>query len=234
MGRTRVLVVEDDPAIRQGMVDALGFQGYEALEAADGEAGLEKALHGDYDILLLDLVLPVRDGLDILREVRRCRPTVPVIILTARGSEDDRVKGLRLGADDYVVKPFSVRELLARIEAVIRRSPERPAEVKEVRFPGGVASLARREVVLGDGERRELSELEAELLRHLAANADRTISREELLSRVWRVNPRGIETRTVDMHVARLREKLGDDGSDPRIIRTVRGKGYIFEAGGRP
>ena len=231
MATTRILVVEDDAAIRRGILDALAFQGFGTLEAGDGDSGLERALHGEYDLLLLDLVLPGRDGLDILREVRRCRPTAPVVILTARGAEDDRVRGLRLGADDYVVKPFSVRELLARIEAVLRRSPERPADLKEVRFPGGVASHARREVRLGDRSLRELSEMEAELLRYLAANADRAVSREELLSRVWRMNPRGIETRTVDMHIARLREKLGDDGGDPRVVKTVRGKGYLFFAG---
>ncbi len=228
MEKKRILVVEDDPAIRQGVLDALRFQGYEALEAGDGETGLEKALGASYDLLLLDLVLPRRDGLEILREVRRCRSTLPVIVLTARGEEDDRVQGLRLGADDYVVKPFSVKELLARIEAVLRRSPERPAELKEIRFAGGAAYPARREVRFEDGERRELSELEMELFLYLAANSGRAISREELLSRVWKVNPRGIETRTIDMHVARLREKLRDDPARPAVLLTVRGKGYRF------
>jgi DNA-binding response OmpR family regulator len=232
MSATRILVIEDDEAIRRGILDALGFQGFATLEAGDGESGLERALHGEYDLLLLDLVLPGRDGLDILREVRRCRPAVPVVVLTARGAEDDRVRGLRLGADDYVVKPFSVRELLARIESVLRRSAERPADLKEVRFEGGRASFGAREVRFDDGERRELSELEADLLRYLALNAGRAVSREELLSRVWRMNPRGIETRTIDMHVARLREKLRDDAGDPRIVRTVRGKGYIFAGDG--
>ena len=232
MEKKRILVVEDDPAIREGILDALRFQGYAVLEAGDGESGLEKALGDSYDLLLLDLVLPKREGLEVLREVRRCRATVPVIVLTARGEEDDRVQGLRLGADDYVVKPFSVKELLARIEAVMRRSPERPAEIKEIAIPGGVAYPERREVRFEDGERRELSELEMELLLYLAANSGRAISREELLSRVWRVNPRGIETRTIDMHVARLREKLRDDPASPRVLLTVRGKGYRFAGRG--
>jgi len=127
MAKRRILVVEDDKAIRQGIVDALAFDGYDVLEAKDGQEGTRMALRFDYDLLLLDLILPRGDGLEILQAVRAGRPTQPVIILTARGEEQDRIKGLELGADDYVVKPFSVKELLARILAVLRRSPERPA-----------------------------------------------------------------------------------------------------------
>ena len=232
MPRGQILVVEDDAAIRQGIVDALEFEGYATLEAGDGDLGLDRALTATCDLILLDLVLPGRDGLEILREVRGARPTLPVIILTARGSESDRVEGLRLGADDYVVKPFSVRELLARVEAVLRRSPERPSDIQEVAVPEGVADLARREVRFSDGGRYDLSEREVELLRYLAANAGRAVSREEILSRVWHINPRGVQTRTIDMHIARLREKLRDDPGEPRVIRTVRGKGYVFAKGG--
>jgi DNA-binding response OmpR family regulator len=149
--------------------------------------------------------------------------------MTARGEESERVTGLRLGADDYVVKPFGIKELLARVEAVLRRSPQRPVDVSTIPFTGGVADLARREVRFTDGQRAELSEKEMELLRYLATNPDRAISREELLSCVWRIDPRGAETRTVDMHVARLREKLRDDPTDPQIILTLRGKGYSFK-----
>jgi DNA-binding response OmpR family regulator len=229
----RVLTVEDDSAIRRGIVDALRFAGYSPLEAANGETGLAMALQQPYDLLLLDLVLPGRDGLEILRQVRTVRPTQPVIILTARGAESDRVTGLRLGADDYVIKPFSIKELLARIEAVLRRSPERPRDIAQIPFPGGVADLARSEIRFDDGERAELSEKEVELLRYLAANAGRAISRDELLLRVWQISPRGLATRTIDMHVTRLREKLRDDPSEPRVVLTVRGKGYMFaEANG--
>ncbi|HZN56892.1 MAG TPA: response regulator transcription factor [Planctomycetota bacterium] len=228
MGKTTILVIEDDAAIRQGIVDALEFEGYATIEAANGDTGLAAAVGADCDLILLDLVLPVRDGLDILREVRATRPLLPVILLTARGAEGDRVQGLRLGADDYVVKPFSVKELLARVEAVLRRSPERPSDVREIRVPGGTADLSRCEVRFDDGKRCELSEREMEILRYLASNPGRAISREEILSRVWRVNPRGIETRTIDMHVARLREKLRDDPAEPRVVVTVRGKGYLF------
>jgi DNA-binding response OmpR family regulator len=226
MARGRILVVEDDAAIRQGVVDALRIAGYETLEAARGDVGAELAVQRDYDLLLLDLVLPGLPGMEILRQVRSARPTLPVIVLTARGEEADRLEGFRRGADDYVIKPFSVKELLARVEAVLRRSPERPLDVEEIRLPAGVADLARCEVRYDDGARCELSELERDLLRYLAANPDRVISRDELLARVWRVAWQGVETRTIDMHVARLREKLRDDAAQPRVIVTVRGQGY--------
>jgi DNA-binding response OmpR family regulator len=179
-------------------------------------------------LLLLDLVLPGGDGLEILRAVREVRPSQPIIVLTARGEEHDRVAGLRLGADDYVVKPFSVKELLARVEAVLRRSPERPREIAQIELPGAIVDLARSEVRFKSGERVDLSEKEAELLRYLAANGGRAISRDELLLRVWQIDPRGVSTRTIDMHVTRLREKLQDDPEEPRIVLTVRGKGYMI------
>jgi DNA-binding response OmpR family regulator len=234
MAKKRILVIEDDAAIRTGLVDALTFQGYETFEASDGNSGLASAVQVEYDILLLDLVLPGKDGLEILREVRAVRPTTPVIILTARGEEADRIQGLRLGADDYVVKPFSVKELLARVEAVLRRSPERPLDIVLIPIPGGSIDLERREIGFEDGERTELSEREVELLRYLARNPGRAIAREEILSRVWRLDPRGVETRTIDMHVARLREKLRDDAAQPRLLLTVRGKGYMFSGKGAP
>jgi DNA-binding response OmpR family regulator len=227
--RPCILTVEDDAAIRRGIVDALRFAGYDVIEAGDGQAGLEMATQRQFDLLLLDLVLPKRDGFEILREVRRLRPTLPVIVLTARGDEGDRVRGLRDGADDYVVKPFSVKELLARVEAVLRRSAERPSDVSQLDIPGGTIDLARREVRFAKGSRIELSEREAELLRYLATNAGRAVAREELLANVWRIPPRGVSTRTIDMHITRLREKLHDDSAEPTILLTVRGKGYMFE-----
>ena len=226
-----ILVVEDDAAIRQGVVDALEFEGFEVSEAGDGERGLNLALSLACDLVLLDLAMPKKDGLEVLGELRGSKPTLPVIIMTARGDEQDRVKGLKLGADDYVVKPFSLQELTARVEAVLRRSPERPTDITELSLPGGgTADIARRVVVHTDGERAELSEREAELLAYLARHRGRTIAREELLIRVWGItNPRGINTRTIDMHVARLREKLRDDtATGGGLIRTVRGKGYLF------
>ena len=231
MSKPQILTIEDDPAIRRGIVDALRFAGYGTLEAARGDQGLQLAVAAQYDLLLLDLVLPGGDGFEILREVRRLRPTLPVIILTARGEEADRVRGLRDGADDYVVKPFSVKELLARAEAVLRRSPQRPLDLSEINIPGGRIDFGRREVRFDDGGREELSEREAELLHYLAAHGGRAIAREEILANVWRISPRGLPTRTIDMHVARLREKLRDDPARPAILLTVRGKGYMFCAG---
>jgi DNA-binding response OmpR family regulator len=233
MDRKRILVVEDDAAIRRGLVDALGFAGYDTLEAGDGAAGLAAALSSDVDLLLLDLVLPGRDGLAILREIRAMWSRLPVIILTARGSEDDRVRGLALGADDYVVKPFSVKELLARVEAVLRRAPERMKPVATLAFEGGQADLDGNEVRFDDGGRAELSDRERELLQYLASQAGRTVSRDELLAKVWGLNPAGITTRTIDMHIARLREKLHDDPATPRIVLTVRGQGYKLAVSSR-
>ena len=227
-----ILVIEDDSAIRQGIVDMLDFQGYDVREAGDGRTGMDMALRSPCDLILLDLILPGNDGLKILEELRKSRPTLPVIIMTARGAENDRVKGLKMGADDYVVKPFSVRELMARVEAVLRRSPDRPLDIRMIELPDGSVDLERREAVFSDGTRRELSERDVELLRYLALNSGRAVSRDEIMERIWRLNPRAIvETRTIDMQMARLREKLRDDPQQPKVIRTVRGKGYMLEKG---
>jgi DNA-binding response OmpR family regulator len=232
MTRPCILVIEDDAAIRRGVVDALEFDGYRTMEAENAEVGLDMAISVEYDLLLLDLVLPKGDGLDILREVRRVRPTTPVIILSARGREKDRVEGLQLGADDYMVKPFSVVELMARVEAVLRRSPERPTDLLKVAIPGGLADLSRCEVRFEDGDRLALSEREMELLRYLANNAGRAVSRDEILRHVWRMDPTGVSTRTIDMHVVRLREKLRDNPVRPQVLLTVRSKGYMFAGNG--
>lgn len=233
MSTKTILTVEDDSAIRRGIVDALSFVGYRVLQAGHGDLGMEMAVQQAYDLLLLDLVLPGKGGLDILRALRRTRPTQPVIILTARGEENDRVEGLRAGADDYVVKPFSVKELLARVEAVLRRTPERPSDVELVPIPSGIADFARRELRFEDGSRCDLSEKEIELLRYLVSNPGRAIARDELLANVWRISPDGLPTRTIDMHVVRLREKLRDDPASPRVLLTVRGKGYMFAGAAR-
>jgi DNA-binding response OmpR family regulator len=226
MPRTNVLVIEDDASIRRGLVDALSFAGYGVLQCGDGAKAVPTALENDIDLVLLDVMLPGRDGFSILGELRKARPTLPVIMVTARGTEGDRVRGLSDGADDYVVKPFSAKELLARVEAVLRRSPERPSDVHALRLGSASVNLDRREVTQAGGAMASLSEREADILRYLAANADRAVDRDELLQRVWGLDPKNIETRTVDMHIARLREKLGD--ADGSIVRTVRGKGYML------
>jgi len=227
---TTVLVIEDDLAIRRGLRDALRHEGYGVLEAGDAVEGQRLALTAEAGLVLLDLVLPGGTGLGVLERIREARPSLPVIVLTARGGEDDRVRGLRLGADDYVVKPFSVRELLARVDSVLRRSPERAdgaASLPSFPIPtGGEIDLQGLEVRFADGTATALSPLEADLLRYLAGNAHRATSREELLQWIWKVNPRHVQTRSVDMAVARLRRKLRDDDDPPRVLLTVRGKGY--------
>ncbi|MEZ5962688.1 MAG: response regulator transcription factor [Planctomycetota bacterium] len=226
-----VLVVEDDPAIRTGLVDALTFAGYRVADAECARDGLQQAIAAELDLVLLDVVLPDGSGFDVLQEIRRCRPRLPVIMVTARGAEPDRIFGLRHGADDYVVKPFSAGELLARVEAVLRRSAERPLDVDKVDLGGCAVDFARREVRRQDGAVAALSDKEVEVLRYLVANPGRAIPRAELLQRVWGFDPKGVHTRTIDMHVLRLREKLGDDAEAPRVIVTVRGLGYKLHQG---
>ena len=228
MPKARIVVVEDEPAIRRGVADALRINGYEVVEAADGMAGLQAACLPNVDLVLLDLLLPRKDGLELLAEMRRFHGTRPVIILTARGTEDDRVRGLKMGADDYIVKPFSARELLARVEAVLRRIIREP-DVKNINLGAGTVDLARREIRWSSAQREELSETEASLLKYLIQHRTRAISREELLVKVWGVDAAGLETRTVDMHVARLRAKLKEPGLDNQLeaIVTVRSHGYM-------
>ena len=221
-----VCVVEDDPAIRRGLVDSLTFAGYAVLECEDGASARRTLEHAELDLVLLDVVLPGMDGLDYLPELRVLRPGLPIILVTARGAEEDRVRGLRSGADDYVVKPFSSSELLARVDAVLRRSAERPVDVHAVTYPGGRVEIERREVMRDDGSVHQLTEREVEVFLHLARNPARAIDRDELLRFVWGIDPRGLDTRTVDMAVARLREKLGQAGAS--VVMTVRGKGYML------
>lgn len=223
-----ILVIEDDLSIRRGMAAALRHASYEVREAGDGVTGAEIALTGELDLVLLDLVLPRCDGLDVLRRIRREDPALPVIVVTALGAEEERVRGLELGADDYVVKPFSARELLARVEAVLRRSPDRPQAIRRLQLATGEIDLDRGEVRLLDGRSEDLSKLEADVLRYLAKSRDRIVSRDELLARVWQQKPHLIATRSVDMTIARLRKKLRLEG-EREVLVTVRGKGYRLD-----
>ena len=202
--------------------------GYDVLSARDGYEAMEMIHAEEYDLALLDVVLPGANGFELLKRIREDRSTVPVLMLTAKGAEADKVKGLKLGADDYVVKPFSLLEVLARIEAVLRRSPERPSAVNRVMLPEGHLDFAARALVLGE-ERVVLTTKEFDLARHLAANAGRIITREEILARVWKMDPRLVETRSIDTTIARLREKMGKRNS--AVIRTLRGRGYVWEDG---
>ncbi|MDA7868100.1 response regulator transcription factor [Akkermansiaceae bacterium] len=218
-----ILVVEDDSAVRQGVVDALTFAGYEVLSVSDGRAGREAALSARYDLLLLDLILPDFTGFDILEALQESRAGQAVIILSAKGEENDRIKGLKMGADDYVMKPFSARELLARVDAVLRRTTERQALSGKYEVAGRVIDISGSEIVY-EGERHELSERKIGVLKYLIANPGRPVPRDELLRHVWGIDPNRIETRTVDMHVSHIRKKLGDHSQE--ILETVRGRGY--------
>ncbi|MFT3990159.1 MAG: response regulator transcription factor [Luteolibacter sp.] len=222
-----ILVIEDDASIRQGVVDVLEYTGYATLEAADGHTGMDLALKANYRLLLLDLVLPGPSGFEILQAIKRKRPGQAVIILSARGEENDRVRGLTIGADDYVVKPFSMKELLARVDAVLRRTCERAAPSDTRRIPGGSVDFQKRAVIFTDGALEELSEKEAELLRYLMDTNGRIVSREEILRQLWQLDPTRTETRTIDMHIMHLRTKLRD--RDQQFLATVRGKGYQIQ-----
>ena len=223
MSAATILVIEDDPAIRRGLVDTLGAGGYHTMEAADGDAGMKLALSADYALILLDIKLPGPDGFAILEQLRKSRPGAPVIMTTALGDESSRVRGLKGGADDYIIKGnFSALELLARVEAVLRRSAERTDVSGSIKLDGCQVDLETRRIEFDGGDATDISQKEAELLQYLAGSRTRPVSRDELLQHVWGLDPRGIETRTIDMHVARLREKLGNADH----IRTVRGKGY--------
>lgn len=218
-----ILVVEDDAAVRRGVVDALSFSGYKVLVAEDGAEGKRMATNAHYDLLLLDLILPHCSGFEILEALQQKRAGQAVIILSAKGEENDRVKGLKMGADDYVVKPFSARELLARVDAVLRRTSERQALNESHELSGREVDFARSEIRY-QGKREDLSEREVGVLRYLIGNRDRAVPREELLRHVWGIDPKNIETRTVDMLIVSLRKKLVDQSQE--ILETIRGKGY--------
>ena len=224
MSEITILVIEDDPAVRQGIVDVLEYAGYRTLEAADGHTGMELALKAHFRLLLLDLVMPGPSGFEILAALKRKRPGQAVIILSARGEEGDRVRGLVNGADDYVVKPFSMKELLARVDAVLRRACERSAPADRRPIPGGVVDFKERKLTYQDGRCEDLSERENDLLRYLIDTQGRIVSREEILRQLWGLDPDRTETRTIDMHIMHLRTKLGD--KDQSQLATVRGKGY--------
>jgi DNA-binding response OmpR family regulator len=223
-----VLVVEDDAAVRRGVCDLLRASGHRPHECARGDAAGEAAARCEAGLVLLDVALPGCDGFAAMQALRAARPGVPVIMLTARGDEDDRVRGLSLGADDYVVKPFSARELMARVDAVLRRAAERPAATTVMSLDGTSVDLARREVRRADGGTRVLTEPEVRVLLHLAARRDRAVDRHELLRLLWGCDPSDVRTRSVDMQILRLREKIEESPSEPRFVVTVRGKGYAL------
>ncbi len=222
----RILVVEDEPAMQTGLRDNLEFEGYTVDCASDGEEGLQKLLGETYDLVLLDVMMPRRSGLDVCKIARREGVTAPIIMLTAKGEELDKVLGLELGADDYVVKPFGLRELLARIKAVLRRQPATediaPSGTVEI---GRLAVDFRTHTAVRDGAEVAMTHLEMEVLRYLAEHPHTVVSRDDLLQNVWGYDDQPT-TRTVDNFVLKLRQKLEPDPSNPRHLLTVHGVGY--------
>lgn len=225
MAERTILIAEDDASIRAGLADALQAHGYGVLTAADGADALKLALTQEVDLMLLDLNMPKIDGFKLLKIMGKECPGVPSIILTAHGEEKDRVRGLENGADDYVVKPFSMAELLARVAAVLRRYPVRRVSAESsLRFPGGSLNPDTHSVIMDNGSSVPLREKEFELFHYLLAHPDRIISQEELLLRVWGSRASASETRTVAVTLTRLREKLDFDVA--QRIENVRGRGY--------
>ncbi len=223
----RILIVDDEPEIVRGLEDNLRFEGYQTISATNGGDGLALALSAAPDLVLLDIMMPKMSGWDVCRELRRKGVDVPVIMLTARGAEVDRVLGLELGADDYVTKPFSLRELLARVRAVLRRpGPRRKFE--EFAF-GDARIWVRGRQVFKAGQEVRLTRKEFDLLVFLVEHRGEVVTREQLLDEVWGYE-RFPTTRTVDTHILRLRRKFEADPDDPKWIRTIHGQGYKFAA----
>jgi DNA-binding response OmpR family regulator len=224
--RTRILIVEDEPAMVAGLRDNFEYEGYDVISAEDGAAGLERALTDEPDLVLLDVMMPRMSGLDMCKQLKAKRPSMPIIMLTARGQEVDKVVGLELGADDYITKPFSVRELMARVKALLRRVGPQAAGAEVYRF-GDIEVNVRRNEVRRAGTPVELSAKEFALLAYFIAHPVETLSRDRLLDAVW-----GYEnypnTRTVDTHIVHLRQKLEPNPEEPRFILTVHGSGYKF------
>ena len=226
MNPKRILLVEDEPGLVLTLRDRLTREGYAVDTAVDGESGLERAAGEAFDLVLLDVMLPRLGGFDVLKELRRRTVETPVIMLTARGQMVDKVVGLKLGADDYVTKPFEMVELLARIEAKLRRAPVTPHPTEGFKFDGIRIDFRRAEVTK-EGAPLELSAREFQLLKYFVEHRGATLTREELLNEVWGYNAMP-STRTVDVHVAWLRQKIEPNPRHPQFILTVHGMGYKF------
>jgi len=226
--RANVLVVEDEEALRMTVGDRLRNEGYAVECAADGDAGFEKATQIPFDLIILDVMLPHKSGFDVCHDIRQAGLITPILMLTARGQTSDKVNGLKIGADDYVTKPFNMLELMARVEALLRRAPSRPvAQTGAFNFGSVHVDLVGTEATR-DGQVLNLSAREFQLLRYFIEHRGATLSREELLKQVWGYSA-DMYTRTVDVHVASLRQKLEDDPKQPKFILTVQGLGYKFK-----
>jgi DNA-binding response OmpR family regulator len=223
---TKVLIIEDEPNMVLGLKDSCEYEGYEVAVARNGKEGLEKATNEKPDIILLDVMLPVMSGLDVCRTLRRRGIETPIIMLTARGQETDKVVGLEVGADDYVTKPFSIKELLARVRAHLRRAAKQVADIENFTF-GDVELNFKKYTARKGGQPLELSAREFEILRYLIRHRGEIVTRDQLLDEVWGYESSPI-TRTVDNHIARLRQKIEPDSSQPQHIITVHRIGYRF------
>ena len=222
----RILIVEDEPNMVAGLRDNFEYDGYEVITAPDGISGLDRALNDAPDLVVLDVMMPRMSGLEVCKRLKSERPSIPIIMLTARGQEVDKVVGLELGADDYVTKPFSIRELLARVKAVLRRVQTVPKEQDHYSF-GDVEVNLRSCQVSRKGKALDFSSKEFELLKYFLRHPGEALSRDRLLEEVWGYESLS-STRTVDAHIVRLRQKIEPKPEDPRFILTVHGTGYKF------
>ncbi len=223
----KILIVEDEEALRVTLSDRLESEGYTVDCAADGVEGFRRATEEPFDLIVLDIMLPRRNGFDVCRDIRQAGLITPILMLTARGQTVDKVVGLKIGADDYVTKPFEMMELLARVEALLRRAPMRPPGAGGIYQAGSIRIDLRGTVVTRDDKPVNVSAREFQLLRYFIEHSGRTLSRDELLKEVWGYSTETF-TRTVDVHVASLRQKLEKDPKHPQMIITVPGLGYKF------
>ena len=225
--KARILVVEDDTALLQGLLDVLVFNGYDVEGAEDGGQGLDSCLDGQFDLILLDVMLPTMDGFSICKAIRKKKPGQGIIMLTAKGSEDDIINGFKAGADDYITKPFSLREVMVRVEAVLRRSGKHLG-VEEVEY-GNIFFDGKNLWAKHSGRTVDLTRREMDIIIYLYRHRGRIVSKKELLTQVWHYADTGIETRTVDIHMLKLRKKMTALIGDRPIISTIRGEGYRLE-----
>ncbi len=225
--KIRILVVEDEAAIREGLVDLFTFHGYEVESATDGDAGLKLALSGKFDMILLDVMLPGIDGYTICNKIREQDRDQPIIMLTAKGSDEEIIHGLSLGADDYVAKPFSVTQLVLRVKAVLRRTHIGEEETHQIQLADDFIIDTRNLNGQRGSEAIQFTRREVEILQYLHANGERPVPRDELLHKVWGyARNLDLETRTVDIHIAKLRRKIEPQPAEPQFLVTVRGAGY--------
>jgi DNA-binding response OmpR family regulator len=225
--KARILVVEDDPALLRGLADVLVYNGYEVKGIEDGGRGLDAGLNMPFDLIVLDVMLPTLDGFSICKEIREKKPDQGIIIITAKGSEDDIVTGFNSGADDYISKPFSLREVMVRVEAVLRRTGKNPGDAeilfRDIFFDG------KNLIAEYQDRTSELTRKEIDIIAYLYRHRDRIVSKKELLTEVWQYADADIETRTVDIHMLKLRKKISGLIGDSPFITTVRGEGYRLE-----